>query len=160
MRILDLKDQPQHLTLLAEWHHRQWVGLNPGRSLQQRCQEMQAYLSAELIPSTFIAVAGDTVLGSAALIDCDMDTHPEWTPWLASVFVAPAYRRQGIATRLIEHCCHQAQAAGIAQLYLFTPDQADFYLARGWQILGVEDYRQHAVTVMRIVSTTGVVAVE
>lgn len=30
-------------------------------------------------------------MGSAAIINNDMDTRPELTPWLASVFVAPAY---------------------------------------------------------------------
>lgn len=155
MQIFNLKDQPLHMLALASWHHQQWAALNPGQSLQQRIDNMQAYFSDTLIPSTFIAVNGDTLLGSAALIECDMDTHPEWSPWLASVFVAPAFRRQGVATKLIAHCLQQLHAAAIPEVYLFTPDQADFYQARGWQVCAQEDYRQHEVCIMRMNVATG-----
>ena len=36
----------------------------------------------------FVATCEQTVIGTASLIECDMETHPEWSPWLASVYVA------------------------------------------------------------------------
>lgn len=147
MPIIDLKDAPQHLPTLAKWHHQQWADLNPGFSLEQRLDMMQAYLGDYPIPSTYVAVDTEP-MGSAALIANDMDSHPEWTPWLASVFVAPAYRNQGIGGRLVRHAMDRAKAAGIAGLYLFTPDREDFYRRLGWRVLATEHYRGHAVTIM------------
>lgn len=149
MPIIDLKDAPHHLPTLAAWHHSQWAELNPGFSLAQRLDMMQAYLNDYPVPSTFVAVDPEP-MGSAAIIANDMDSHPEWTPWLASVFVAPAYRNQGIGGRLVRHAMNQAKKAGIAELYLFTPDREDFYRRLGWEVLTTEHYRGHNVAIMRV----------
>ena len=41
-----------------------------------------------------------------------------------------------------------ASARGIAVLYLFTPDQADYYAKLGWEAIAVEPCHGQAVTVM------------
>jgi N-acetylglutamate synthase-like GNAT family acetyltransferase len=123
--------------------------LNPGQTLGQRIESMQAYLSEELIPSTLIA-RGTQLMGSAAIVQNDMDTHPEWMPWLASVYVAPEFRHQGVGSRLVNSVIEAARKAGIEALYLFTPDRVAFYQGLGWQVLHEEAYRGHWVTVMRL----------
>lgn len=154
IRITDLRQCPQYLEQLATWHHEEWANLNPGQSLEQRLVSMQDYLGKKVIPSTFVALGEDneTLMGSAALIENDMDTRPDLTPWLASVFVAPAFRRQGVGraliNRVIQHCYHNQ----IPRLYLFTPDQERFYATSGWQTLGHCEYRNHDITVMAIES--------
>lgn len=149
MQILNLKNQPEHIPQLAAWHQHEWAALNPGQTLEQRLEYMQSYLSDDLVPSTFIALGPD-LMGSAAITANDMDTRPELTPWLASVFVAPGYRNQGIGSRLVRHAMLQAEAAGIATLFLFTPDRVSFYQRLGWQSLMTEHYRGHSVTIMRV----------
>ena len=102
------------------------------------------------MPRTFIYTHNGNALGSAALVASDMDTRPGLTPWLASVFVAPPFRRQGIGSALVRHAMRQAEAAGISRLYLFTPDRAGFYQDLGWQTMSVDDYRDQAVTLMQV----------
>ena len=149
MQILDLRDEPQQIPTLAKWHHQQWASLNPNGSLEKRIIKMQDYLSEECVPSTFIAKTSQ-LLGSAAIVDNDMETKPELTPWLASVFVAPEYRRQGIGSELVKHVMQKAKQAGIEAMYLFTPDQANFYQKLGWEVIANEEYRGHSVMVMRV----------
>jgi predicted N-acetyltransferase YhbS len=79
-----------------------------------------------------------------------MDTHPEWMPWLASVYVAPEFRHQGVGSRLVNSVSEAARKAGMEALYLFTPDRVAFYQRLGWQVLHGEAYRGRWVTVMRI----------
>ena len=148
MKILNLNQVTELLPTLAQWHQQQWSELNPGETLQQRITRMQAYLGHDFIPSTFVAM-GDSLYGSAAIVTSDMDSHPELTPWLASVYVAPPFRQQGIGSTLVQHVMQQAAAHGIGQLYLFTPDREDFYLRLGWQVVQREPYRNHAVTIMQ-----------
>ena len=149
MSIVDLTTVPHHLPTLAAWHQAEWAYLNPGQTLPMRIAKMQAYLEEGLIPTTFVFELQGKLAGSAAIIACDMDTRPQWTPWLASVFVAPQFRRQGIGGQLARHVMAQAAAAGHAQLHLFTPDRAAFYERLGWQAIGEEVYRGSPVSVMR-----------
>ncbi len=149
MQILDLREEPQHIPTLAAWHHHQWSSLNPGHSLEKRIAKMQDYLGDNFVPSTLIAKTTE-LLGSAAIVENDMETKPELTPWLASVFVAPEYRNQGIGSQLVKHVMQKAKQAGIEALYLFTPDQANFYQKLGWEVFSHEEYRDHSVTVMRV----------
>lgn len=149
MKIVDLKNHPEHLATIAHWHHQQWGYLNPNQTLEMRMDEMRAHLLEPLVPTTFVAF-DQTLLGSAAIVVDDMDTHPELTPWLASVYVAPEFRRRGIGSKLVRHMMEQARQHGYAELYLFSPDRARFYAALGWQVLSQELYRGYPVTVMNI----------
>lgn len=149
MEIVDLKTAPEHIPALARWHHQEWSELNPGFTLDDRINKMQAYLSDAVIPGTFIAKSDSIILGSSALLEYDMDTNRHLSPWLASVYVDEPYRNQGIGTKLVLHAMEVARNASIRNLYLFTPDQAPFYAKLGWTILSEENYRNQMVTVMQ-----------
>lgn len=146
--IIDLQQRPECLAPLALWHHQQWQTLNPGQSLDDRLAKMQAYLSDQPIPRTFVWLNGEQLQGSAAIVDNDMDSHPELGPWLASVYVAPEFRQQGRASALVREVMRYAQGLGMSKLYLFTPDQQDFYHRLGWRLLSREYYRGHEVSLM------------
>lgn len=148
MKIINLKEDPQYLETLANWHHNEWSYLNPGSSLSDRLKMMSQYLNEDLIPSTFIAKNNDELLGSAALIDSDMDTHKEFSPWLASVYVSPRHRGKGAGSLLVKCIMDLARENGVYELYLFTPNKEEFYKRLGWERLAKEDYRGSSVTIM------------
>jgi GNAT superfamily N-acetyltransferase len=129
IKITDLKHEPHAIprwpTGITTSGH-----LNPGQTLEQRIESMQAYLSDELIPSTLIA-RGTQLMGSAAIVQNDMDTHPEWSPWLASVYVVPEFRHQSVGSRLVNAVSEATRKAGMEALYLFTPDRVAFYQRLG-----------------------------
>lgn len=110
---------------------------------------MQPYLNEDFIPSTYIA-KDDVLLGSAAIVSRDMETEPQLTPWLASVFVRPEARKQGIGRQLVLHVMKQARKQGIDFLYLYTPDQESFYLKLGWSTIAKREYQGHDVTIMKV----------
>ncbi|MDX1692487.1 MAG: GNAT family N-acetyltransferase [Ketobacteraceae bacterium] len=155
--IVDLRECPELTPEIARYHHDEWGELNPGQRLEDRVRAMEVYLENKLIPTMFVMLLrekGDAeqpvrFAGTAALIACDMDTHPELSPWLASVFVLPEYRRQGIGSALVEHAMAQAGAGGIGELFLFTPDQEAFYQRLGWHKSSSERYRDIYVSVMQ-----------
>jgi N-acetylglutamate synthase-like GNAT family acetyltransferase len=150
MNIIDLRTAPHHIPTLAQWHHDEWSYLNPGGSIEKRIEKMRSYLGGDLIPSMLIAVDGDQVLGSAALIASDMDTKPELSPWLANVYVKFDKRGLGIGARLVQSIMDIARENNLPCIYLFTPDQEKFYEKLGWKTLTKEIYRNSAVTIMQL----------
>jgi GNAT superfamily N-acetyltransferase len=148
--ILNLKDKPEHLLPLAQWHHAEWSYLNPLRSFDQRVQEMQEDLQGKVIPTTFVAEDAGELLGSACILADDMSSHPELTPWLASVYVNEIHRGKGIGSTLVKRVMEHAQENGVKRLYLYTPDQEQMYARLGWQLYSREPYNGTPVTIMAI----------
>lgn len=150
MKIINLATAPEHIPTIAAWHHAQWGYLNPGGTVDTRIEKMQRYLKGAAIPAMYICVDGEHLAGTAALVESDMDSHPELSPWLASVYVNPDYRNRGVGARLVKHVVSQAKAHGLGTLYLFTPDQARFYQSMGWEFIAQESYRGGEATLMKI----------
>ena len=142
-----LAHHPTAVDTLAEWHHAQWNYLDRGVTLEQRASALRRHRT-DGIPLTVVAFAGETVLGSASLIQHDMDTRMELSPWLASVYVAPEYRRQRVGGALVRRIECEATTLGHKTLYLFTPDMQRFYETLGWIALESTVYRGYPQIVM------------
>lgn len=150
MKIINLAAAPKHIPTIAAWHHAQWGYLNPGATVESRIEKMQRYLKGAVMPAMYICVDGEHVVGTAALVESDMDSHPELSPWLASVYVNAEYRNRGVGAALVAQVVSAAKDAGFGPLYLFTPDRARFYEGLGWQLIGQETYRGGEATLMKI----------
>lgn len=148
MEIAYLADCPEHVGQLARWHFGEWGHLNPGSALEEREARVRGRLGKGTIPTTFVALVDGVLAGSASLVEHDMDVRPDLTPWLASVFVAPEFRRKGIGAALVERITEEAQALGVAQVYLFTLDQQRLYARSGYVELEELEYRGQQVSVM------------
>ena len=152
MQIELLADHPEFIRTVAEWHHAEWAYLRPGVPLEARISRLKAECGRREPPVTFIAYAGGQLLASAMLLPHDMDTRPQWSPWLAGVFTAPEFRGRGIATKLTRHVVQHAAETGFKRLYLYTPNADQFYARRGWMVLERTSYRGADVTVMTLES--------
>lgn len=148
-RVESLVDYPQFIPTLAVWHQAQWSYLDVGRSAAQRAAALCTH-ERDRVPMTVVAVSAGTLLGSASLIAHDMDTRMDLSPWLASVYVAPSYRRQGVGSALVREIAAHAKALSFPHLYLFTPDRARFYEHLGWHVLEHVRYRGYKQVLMSI----------
>nr|MBV6630604.1 GNAT family N-acetyltransferase [Oceanococcus sp. HetDA_MAG_MS8] len=149
IRMAPLAEHPSLLEELAALQQAQWQYLNPQYGLEQRIEFLRCSCEQEHLPSTWIALGPDeSLLGAAMLVAHDMRDRPDLSPWLASVIVKPEFRRQGIASALIEWVEQAAWSQGVSQLYLYTDQQAGFYARRGWSIVESCDYSGVAVTIM------------
>lgn len=153
MQIAYLADHPQYIPTVAAWQYAEWGHLNPGDSLPGRIERLGQHVGRPSIPTTLIAVENNVVMGSAGLVVNDLRSHPDLTPFMASVFVAPAYRGRGIATALATQMKVIAQELGFAQLYLITPDQQRLYARIGWIAQRDLEYRGEVVTLMAVTLT-------
>ncbi len=149
IRIARLEGDSPHVAILAQWTHDTWGHLHPGRSLDTAIALLREECGPGGVPSVFVALQGYTRVGTASLVADDMSDRRDLTPWLASVFVPPEWRGQGIASRLVRRVEDEAQAHGVAHFYLYTPDQQPLYRRLGWRDIEARDYGGEAVTIMR-----------
>jgi GNAT superfamily N-acetyltransferase len=150
MEIAYLADHPHLIPVLADWHHQQWRHYNPGDTVAKRIGRMREQLGRRQIPTTFVALAGEAVMGSASLVAHDMHNRSNLTPWLASVYVAPEHRRQGVGSALVERVVQEARAIGVETLYLFTPDREAWYVALGWSVQERTEYMGAPAVIMTL----------
>ena len=148
MQIELLADRPEFIPTLAEWHFREWAYLRPGDSVANRTRLLHERSGRRELPMTLVASSGKELLGSAMLIHYEMDTRPQYTPWLAGVFVAPTHRQNGVGRALTQHVIREAAVRGFHTLYLFTPNAEAFFSHLGWSMVERTRYRDADVTIM------------
>src|SRR5438094_8422385 len=95
--------------LLAAWHYHEWKDLLPAWTLEQALAELRSHTGRRQIPTTFLALEQDRVIGSASLLREDLDGWEHLSPWVASVYVLPEHRRQGIGRLLVAHAVAEAR---------------------------------------------------
>jgi len=87
----------------------------------------------DAVPLGIVAHRGDEFVGSAILIDSDVEERPQYTPWLAALWVEPEERRQGMGETLSRRIVDEARALGFDRIYLCAvPEKSGYYAARGW----------------------------
>ena len=148
MRIEYLADRPEHLRTVAEWLHAEWGSFTPGSTVETQIEQLRERSLRAAVPCAFVALEGDRPAGSASLLEHDMASRREWSPWLAAVYVHRDHRHRGIGSALTERVAEEARALGVRSLYLHTVDRQRFYERLGWTRLREETFKGWPVTVM------------
>ena len=152
MRIEPIAQHREHVATLADWHFAQWGYLYSHWTLEVAHEELEEHASrATGLPTTLVLLEGETLLGSVSLVFEDAPELSEHgSPWLASLYVTPAARGRGLGAALVHAAVARADAEGIPELFLFTPDHRAFYQHLGWRPLARTALRGTGVDLMCI----------
>lgn len=149
MPLYHLGDRPEFFPIVAQWIWDEWREL----LVQQSAAEFAAWFRSAPrgagLPTTLIELERGVPVGTVSLECDDMEIRPDLTPWLASLYVVPAFRGRGLGRRLVRAAEDAARLRGCTQLFLYTPGQEKFYAALGWSLLETCRYRTFEVTIMR-----------
>lgn len=137
IQITTLAEHPEWVEWVADEHFREWGALHPGATLTGWIADRRGTLK-DGIPITLLAVHRSQPIATAGLVQCDMDSHPELSPWLAGVYVTPAWRRRGVGAVIVSAATRQAAEWGVRRLYLHTETAQPFYEQLGWRSIGSE----------------------
>lgn len=87
--------------------------------------------TSDSIPSFYIALEDEKVIGTYALLRNDINSRQDLFPWLACLYVDPAYRGKSIGKQLLEHGLQTTALLGYEKLYL-SSDLEGYYEKYGW----------------------------
>lgn len=147
LRIQQLANRTDLLPVVAVWIYEEWWEGAEDASLETLTDLLRAHLVPDQIPLTLVALLDSRPVGTATLLAHDVGTEqwPQLSPWMAAVYVDPAFRRRGIGACLVNEIVGRADAMGTQVLYLLTTEREDFYAQLGWQVFD----RAEEKTIMR-----------
>ncbi|MBP7370954.1 MAG: GNAT family N-acetyltransferase [Arenimonas sp.] len=134
-RIERWSGQPGVAEQLAAWHVREWQNVFPEWTEQKAIEEFHAQLRDNHLPATWLAYQDQQLVGSiSALLEDAPELNDVAGPWLASFYVVPECRGQGVGQQLIIAAKNAVANLGYPQWYLFTPHHQEYYSKYGWQL--------------------------
>ena len=149
IEIVTLFERSQFIPVVAQWNWAEWRDLLPCASCEAFADDLRAKTRRDGIPITFLALDAGAAVGTASILADDLESRPELTPWLASLYVLPEKRGGGLGRMLVKHAVEAARGFGIGTLYLYTPGREAFYRRLGWESLEATAFRGRAITIMR-----------
>ncbi len=132
MRIDHLFKHTEYIASVAAWIYDEFV-IKTGGSIS--FNEVVAYLSNtndRSFPMAFVAIVDNECVGTVSIFKNDLKTQEALTPWLASLYVSPRHRGQGIRYKLIKHVQEVVKELGYEAVYLRTEHTSEYYKSLGW----------------------------
>jgi GNAT superfamily N-acetyltransferase len=132
--------RPDLAPIVARWIWEEW-GRAKGRPFERTLARVASRTAAVGLEQVFVVLEGETPAGTASFVSEDSDSRPDLSPWLASVYVDPAFRGRGHARLLVTAVEGAARSADMKTLWLFTRTAPALYASLGWQAAGeiIED---------------------
>jgi GNAT superfamily N-acetyltransferase len=150
VRIESIADHPELIETIARLHWDEWGDSDPEGSPESWTENLRHFTHRDAIPTIYVALDRDELLGSVTLNEHDMSTRLGLSPWLAGVYVTPPARGQGVASALVRHAVGQASRMGMDRLYLYTRSARGLYEKLGWHAIEDDEYEGRPVTIMAI----------
>lgn len=142
MKIIPLYQAPQHAEQVIDWI---WHEFGSPDSRDFFASIVASSQKADALPLTFVAVEGETLLGTVGLWRCDLISRQDLWPWLAALYIDESQRGKGLGGKLQAHVIDYAKLHGFKTLYLYSACK-DYYERFGWHYIGDGlDYPAHAV---------------
>ena len=137
LEIYPLSEKPEYAPTCAAWSFGSWGCHQEDGSLEKSLSRSQERSNnKDHIPLTWVGLENEKISGMVSLVSNDHPDHPELSPWLASMFIHPEFRKKGYASQLIQRLHNEAKKLGYTKLYLFTPDADKLYEKNGWKVIG------------------------
>ena len=148
MDFVFLADRQDAIPIIAGWYFEQWGHITKA-SVETTSAKMREALNRDKIPLFVLAVEDDEIVGVAELKYREMTIYPDKEHWIGGVFVPPAHRGKGIASRVANRIAEIARSLGVKTLHVQTERlDGGLYSRLGWAPFEQVNYRGLDVLVM------------
>ena len=134
IEITRLKPNSPELLTCAAWRYEAFLKSYGYSLLDSAAQLTKLATQPDEYETALIALVDGRLAGICLLVLQEFEPLHDVSPWLASLYVAPEYRKRGVARKLVAAIEDQARKHGVARLHLYTGDAEEFYLKCGWSL--------------------------
>jgi len=134
IEIARLKPNSPELQTCAAWRYQAFLKSYGYSLLDSGAQLAKLAAKPDEYETALIASVEGRLAGICLLVLQEFEPLHDVSPWLASLYVAPEYRKRGVARKLVAAIEEQARKHGVARLHLYTGDAEAFYLKCGWSL--------------------------
>ena len=121
------------VSICARWRYDEFLK-RYGFSLGDSHRQLVEVISQDDYEAAMIAEVGNTPVGLCMFVRDELDAAHDYSPWLASLYVASNFRGQGIGRDLVAAIESHARDVGENRMYLYTETAESFYLRCGWRV--------------------------
>ena len=135
MEITTLFEKPYHYKEVSQMIYQEFV---LGTSSKMTLEDVEHFFKntkVDKFPITFISVIDNVCVGTVSVFENDFKERPQYSPWLASLYVKPQYRDQKIGQHLISHLLNHLKTLNYTEVYLKTENASEYYQKRGWELV-------------------------
>ena len=148
--IYRIEEKPEAYELIGKYHWDEWQTLYKewGFDGPETITNKWIKCKNNTLPALFVGYiknndGTEKFCGTVASVYNDMSgKQTGYYPWLSVLYVVEEYRRQGIATKLINHCKEYFKKQGFKECYLWAekPQWEAVYTTLGWYTIENVDY--------------------
>jgi GNAT superfamily N-acetyltransferase len=152
IEITRLKPDSPELRTCAAWRYQAFLK-SYGYSLSDSGMQLTKLATQpDEYETALIALVDGHLAGICLLVLHEFEPLHDVSPWLASLFVAPEYRKRGVARKLVAAIEDHARSHGVARLHLYTGDAEKFYVKCGWSLAeqGIADGEAYAFMIRNL----------
>lgn len=128
-RIIKISEEPGLTEQAAQWFHEKWQV-----PVEAYCQSMLSAIAGDPIQEWYVVLDEGKIIAGAGVIANDFHDQKDLSPNVCAVYTEPAYRRLGLAGRLLDFIVTERKEKGVTPIYLLT-DHTNFYERYGWEYL-------------------------
>ncbi|MBQ1821375.1 MAG: GNAT family N-acetyltransferase [Clostridia bacterium] len=123
--------EPTEIDKLTEWMYA-WWGEREGYTREAVKDSLLHSLNRDRLPMTFGLYRKGMLIGMFQFTNSDLFVRPDLTPWLANVYLDPAFRGKGFGRYMLSTVKDRAKAhLRAGELFLFTK-HIGLYEKFGW----------------------------
>src|SRR5688572_24766614 len=139
-------DEPA-FEIVARWRYDAFFAQDGGAFKESR-DALHAWMRGLGYETALLAQVDGQPAGSCLFVREEIDPKHDLTPWLAALYVAPEFRKQGIASALVRSIEQHARDVGCQELYLYTITAEPLYAKLGWSTRERFDWHGEAFVLM------------
>ena len=126
-------DEPA-FDIIARWRYDAFFAQDGGTFEESR-DALRTWMDGLGYETALLAEVDGQPAGSCLFVREEIDPKHDLTPWLAALYVAPQFRKQGIASALVRAIEQHARNVGCSELFLYTITAEPLYAKLGWTAL-------------------------
>ncbi|MBA4097562.1 MAG: N-acetyltransferase [Rhodospirillum sp.] len=125
-------DEPA-FDIAARWRYDAFFAQD-GITFEESRDALRAWMGGLGYETALLAEVDGQPAGCCLFVREEIDPKHDLTPWLAALYVAPEFRKLGIASALVRAIEQHARSVGCSELYLYTITAEPLYAKLGWAV--------------------------